>query len=179
MSMSQNGDVKLTHTSEGGDVEITSGLIEMSGGLETAVYISMFGGNEDDTTWWGNLDETEASRKLESETQKLLKALPLTTGNMLRVEEAVLRDIKWLTEGGIASSITVEVRLPDLNVLQIDISISAYGEETDFQFVENWKSTTVPVPEGIGSVSIDSATEIWLEDGTPLWLEDSTPLLLG
>ncbi|GAG06443.1 unnamed protein product, partial [marine sediment metagenome] len=62
-----NGDILLLSTKDGGDINIESGLIEMTAGFETAVYLSLFGGNiEDDgteatksKTWWGNLLETD------------------------------------------------------------------------------------------------------------------------
>ena len=44
----QQGDVKLIQTNDDGDINIINGVTEMSGGLETTVYLALFGGNEDD-----------------------------------------------------------------------------------------------------------------------------------
>ena len=90
--MTQQGDVSLRQTDDGGEITVVNGVVEMSGGLETAVYLSLFGGNEDDDgradnpqTWWGNLAENEPERQYRSETQHLLQALPATTGTLIRV----------------------------------------------------------------------------------------------
>jgi hypothetical protein len=70
----------------------------MSGGLETSAYLSLFGGNEDDAglsdktmQWWGNVG-AEQAKQYRSETQNLLKSLPLTSSNLLRVEAAAGRE---------------------------------------------------------------------------------------
>jgi len=63
--MSQQGDVKLFQTTDDGDIYVVNGIVEMSGGLETSAYLSLFGGNEDDDgsdgspfSWWANLRRT-------------------------------------------------------------------------------------------------------------------------
>ena len=147
--MSQQGDVLLFQTNDDGDIIVTGGIVEMTGDFQTAAYLSLFGGNEDDDgrqdhpkTWWGNLSEIDPAEKYISETQNLLQALPATSSNLRRVEAAVKRDLQWFLDKNIASSIDVETSIPDLNRLKIVISIQANGEETDFTFVENWKAAT-------------------------------------
>ena len=55
------GDVILRQTQNDGDICVTGGLVAMDGGLSTAAYLSLFGGNFSDdgsqdnpSTWWGN-----------------------------------------------------------------------------------------------------------------------------
>ena len=122
----QQGDVKLFQTNNDGDIIVTNGLVEMNGGLETSAYLSLFGGNEDDTgidvsvdTWWGNLDETEPTRKYRSETQNLLQSIPATSSNLRRVEDAARRDLAWFVSEDVASSVTVEATIPALNSLKL------------------------------------------------------------
>lgn len=142
----QQGDVKLFQTDDDGEISVNDGIVEMSGGLETAAYLSMFGGNEDDDgrednpyNWWANLDETETAKQFRSETQNILQSIPATTGNLLRVEDAVNRDLAWFLENNVASSVTVSVGMPAVNRIKITIDIEANGEESSFDFVENWK----------------------------------------
>lgn len=144
--MSQQGDVLLYQTNDGGEINVVGGVIEMSGGLETALYLSMFGGNEDCSgretcpfTWWANRDEIDPALKYVSETQFLLKELPATTGNLGRIEEAVKRDTKWLIDKKAASSITILVTIPAINSIKITVDIEAQGLQSSFDFVENWK----------------------------------------
>lgn len=142
----QQGDVKLTQTPDGGEISIKNGIMQMSGGLETAVYLSLFGGNEDDDgrdqnphTWWGNRIETTAARKYVSETQHLLQALSATTGNLRRIEDAVKRDLAWLESENVASDVSVSVSMTGVNRINIAVSLAAYGNESQFEFAENWK----------------------------------------
>ena len=143
----QQGDILLYQTADDGEINVSNGVVEMSGGLQTAVYLSLFGGNEDDDglesnarNWWGNFDETETSRRYRSETQNLLQSIPLTSGNLLKVRDAVRRDLNWLLEEQVASSIGITVSIPGLNKIAIAVDISAVGAESRFEFIENWNA---------------------------------------
>lgn len=145
--MDQQGDVLLFQTDDDGDIVVELGIVEFSGGLGTAAYLSLFGGNEDDDgraannlTWWGNIDEIEPDRKYRSETQNLLRSIPAVSRNLLRIQDAALRDLQWMLDRDVASSINVVATIPGLNRVDIEIRIEAVGEETRFKFTENWKA---------------------------------------
>ena len=145
--MSQQGDILLFQTVDDGDINVSGGLVEMSGGLDTAAYLSLFGGNEDDDgrknsseTWWANLNETETTRRYRSETQNLLQAIPAVPANLRRIEDAVRRDLAWMLNTNTASSVAVAATMPGLNKVAIAVTIEAIGEESSFEFVENWKA---------------------------------------
>lgn len=147
--MAQQGDINLFQTDDNGEITVTGGIVDMTGGFETAAYLSLFGGNEDDngsqdngSTWWGNLHEVDPVLKYISETQNLLQALAATSSNLLRVEEAAKRDLQWFLDKKIASSVEVEATIPGINRLQIVVTIEAVGEESQFTFVENWRAMT-------------------------------------
>jgi phage gp46-like protein len=141
----QQGDVLLQQTLSDGEITLANGLITMTGGLETAAYLSLFGGNKadaggDDTAqaWWGNLLDSPGPRRQRSETQHIIDGLPATTANLIRVQTAAERDLAWLVPEGLASRITVAVSMPAVRRVQIDITIqTAAGSET-LRFVENW-----------------------------------------
>lgn len=143
----QEGDVKLFQTDDEGEITVENGLVEMSGGLETAAYLSLFGGNEDDdgrannpANWWANLDEVDPMREYHGESQNLLQALPATTGNLRRIEDAARRDLAWLLDSGVASSVLVSASIPGINKIKLTIDIEAVGQASSFEFVENWKA---------------------------------------
>ncbi len=142
----QEGDVKLFQTDNDGEISVVNGVTEMSGGLDTATYLSLFGGNEQDdglsesATWWGNLDEQDPAFRYKSETQFLLRSIPATTGNLLRIEEAARRDLNWLLNKSVASSVDISVGIPALNRVYIGIKIQADGDEIEFEFTANWKA---------------------------------------
>jgi len=143
----QQGDVKLFQTDNEGEINVRDGLVQMGGGLETAAYLSLFGGNEDDDglaennkTWWGNLDEIDPARQYRSETQNLLRAIPATSGNLRRIEDAAARDLAWFIAERVASSVSVSASIPGVNRIKLTVDIEADGDESRFEFVENWKA---------------------------------------
>lgn len=140
----QQGDILLFQTNDGGEMDVATGIVEMSGGLQTAAYLSLFGGNEDDAggsdlsaTWWANLDEARPERKYRSETQNVLQALPSSPGNLKRVEDAAGRDLSWMVGQKVAASVTVSASMPGLNKIKLTINID--GDLT-VEFLENWKA---------------------------------------
>ena len=133
----QQGDILLYQTDDDGEINVENGLVEMAGGLQTAAYLSMFGGSETDIEWWGNIDELLDARKYTSETQILLKSIPSTTGNLNRIKSAVERDLAWMVTDGAATEIAVEVTMPGLN--QVLITIDIDGDES-LEFLENWNA---------------------------------------
>lgn len=145
--MTQQGDINLFQTNDDGDMIVENGVVEMIGGFGTAAYLSLFGGNEDDDgrdnnpfKWWGNLDEVDPAERYVSETQNLLQALAATSANLRRVEDAAKRDLQWFLDKNIASSVDVVATIPAINRLKLVVSIEANGEESQFEFVENWKA---------------------------------------
>lgn len=142
----QSGDVLLFQEDDGGTIDIESGLVLMTCGFETAAYLSMFGGDdEDDGTsdsavqYWGNLLTTEPSEQYRSETAFLLQTLPLTSANLLRLQDAAERDLQWFLDDSIASEVTVVVTATELNRVNFDITIAAIGEQSNFTFTQNWE----------------------------------------
>lgn len=142
-------DVLLFQTPDNGEIEIEGGLVTLTPGLDTAAYLSLFGGNWKDDgsqnnrqTWWGNLGEQDPSRGYRSETQYLLGTIPATSRNLRRVEDAATRDLQWLLDEAIASSLTVSASLIGLNRVKIEIIIRAEGDESQFNYTENWRAST-------------------------------------
>lgn len=124
-------DPLLRQTNDGGEITVEGGLVLMSDGLETAAYLSLFGGNDDDAgdgasaalQWWGNLDEVEPAGVYRSETQNLMRGLPAVPSNLRRFEQAGGRDLAWLVESRNVRSVTVSARIPALNRVQLDVVI--------------------------------------------------------
>lgn len=145
--MTQQGEVDLYQTDDGGEITFTNGLITMGGGLNAAAYLSMFGGNFDDdgtTTdslqWWGNLSETETAKQYRSETEYVLNSLSVTTSNLLLIEAAAERDLAWLVSEGVADSVEVTASMPGLNKVSLTVEITAQGEASEYTYIENWRA---------------------------------------
>ena len=139
----QQGDVRLFQTNDNGNISVDGGIVAMDGGLNTSVYLSLFGGNYDDSgaaddiQWWGNIDETVTDSKQRSETQFLLHSIPAIPANLLRIKDAVNRDLAWMISSKAAESINVLVSMPGVNL--VDIMITINGNDT-LKFSENWRS---------------------------------------
>jgi len=122
-------DVYIYDTIDGGNIEIINGDITLGEGVASAVYLSLWGGNEDDPklgddlshTWWGNGLETDPVYQYRSRTQYLLKSIPAVTANLARIKSAVELDLEWLADGGWIDNLIVDVGIPQINWVNIRI----------------------------------------------------------
>jgi phage gp46-like protein len=137
-------DVHLFHTDDGGEVTITNGTMLMKRvAIEAAAYLSLFGGNENDRgisaddhlSWWGNVGESE-ERRYRSETQALLRALPLIPASLRKVEGAATRDLEWMVTTGVATDVRATATMPALNTIKLVVEIDVNGETIQLEFEE-------------------------------------------
>lgn len=147
MAAEQQGDVLLYQTNDNGDINVVGGLVALSGGLETAAYLSLFGGNEQDDgradnplQYWGNLNETEAEKQYRSETQYLLRSIPAIPANLRRIEDAAERDLAWMVSARAATSVSVSASMPGRNKVRLAVTINAEGDPANLEYIENWKA---------------------------------------
>ena len=148
-------DVRLFHTNDGGEVDLvpdgTYTDLILDTGLETAAYLSLFGGNERDPgspfddldpdvgrqQWWGNLNESGAVAQ-RSETAHLLRSLPATTYNLVKVEQAAERDLAWFVTEDVASEVAATATLTSVNTVLIQTRIVVDKQEFAFAFAAIW-----------------------------------------
>lgn len=142
--INQQGDVKLYQTNNDGEIDINNGIVTMSSDLKTTVYLSLFGGNENDDGsaksnlfWWGNLTESNRlERQYRSKTQYILKSLPFSTANLKKLEDAIRIDLAWMLEQKIISSLKITLQVLDVTRLHIIIDIIVQGQEFQIFFTE-------------------------------------------
>lgn len=141
------GDVLIFQTIDGGEINIEGGVTQLTGGFETAFYLSLFGGNEDDDgsegnvkNWWGNLVEEDPILHYRSRTQNILRGLPMTSGNLIRIEDAANLDLKWMLDIGAVEQITVSASITSERKLKIEIEHVANGENITTVFLINWQA---------------------------------------
>lgn len=126
---------------DGGNVEFVNGTVTTEDGLATSAYLSLFGGNEDDEglagdtskQWWGNVEEADETRRYRSETQALLRSMPLVPANLRRAEDAAVRDLAWM-QTVLGASVAARATMPALNVLGLQIAIELNGSIYRFTF---------------------------------------------
>jgi phage gp46-like protein len=134
-------DVLLRQVDGGGEIFIEAGLLLLSEGLETAAFLSLFGGNDQDSgdsksdqQWWPNLSETIPSRCYRSETGFLLKSLPAVPANLRRVEQAAGRDLAWMQTDGLVKSINVTATIPALNKVVVNVTLVTLTKQIQLSF---------------------------------------------
>lgn len=143
-------DVLLRNFDDGGDIEYINGQVTLSDGLESTVYLSLFGGNERDSglgaddslQWWGNLSETLEENQYRSQLQHLVASLPIVPANLRRIEDAAAVDLEWMVSTKLADFIQVTASMPGLNTVRLDITIRIVDEEFRFSFTESSGLTT-------------------------------------
>jgi phage gp46-like protein len=130
-------DVLHFQTLNDGDIDINGGIVQLSDGLETAVYLSLFGGNEADDGlpdnpfgWWGNEGE-DVEKRMVSRLQNLMDSLPSTSANLKRLNDAAKADLAWLPT---RYELDVSASITGLNKVLLVISIN----DQTFQFTEEW-----------------------------------------
>lgn len=130
--MNHEGDVKIISTLDGGEINFNSGIIEMTQGFDSIVYLLLFGGNiGDDGTkatekleWWGNKIETNnPERKIHSRFQNLITGLPATPANLKRLTEAARQDLSVLQSEKICDTIDILLTIPQKNMVDIEIRL--------------------------------------------------------
>lgn len=146
--MQQQGDVVLYQSINDGEIEVEGGIVTMDGGLQTAAYLSLFGGNEQDDgrednrlAWWGNSIGTDPQEAQVSRVQYLLRSIATTSANLRRIEDAAKDDLAWFVELGVATEVGVVASIPGPERVKLVVSITYQGEEINFEFVENWKAS--------------------------------------
>jgi hypothetical protein len=75
---------------------------------------------------------------MHSELQHVLRDLPATSNNLLRVEESARRDIQWMLDEGLAVEVRVTASLLGVDWVGIAAVIVIYGEEFAVAFQTSW-----------------------------------------
>lgn len=120
-------DVLLKQTLDGGDVELVGGILATTDGFETACYLSLFGGNEEDSgrteddlkQWWGNFTDPNATEHQRSETQHVLRSQPIASALIRALQIAAERDLAWMVDTGYARSVSATATIPERNRVRL------------------------------------------------------------
>jgi len=140
----------------GGSLLLRSYEIVQTNSLAILAYLLMFGGNVNEITkkenspaelsidWWGNKKIDNSSKWINSETEKFIRGIALTSRNRSLIEQTVKRDVKSLEEFG---KITVDVTYPELNRLKILITIKEPSAKNSTSLALVWDSTKNEVIE--------------------------------
>ena len=130
------GDVLLISTPDGADIVLENGLIKDCRNFDSAVLLSLMGGNDEDLnrrpkeTWWGNLVEgTQESEWISSEFGAMVKGFPLTSGNLRKAKDACKRDLNWIMSEGGADDISVVLAAESSQRVKLDVEVTQDGSK--------------------------------------------------
>lgn len=144
----QRGDVRLFQTLDDGELTVNNGIVEMTQGLETMIYLVLFGGNIEDSgtaatenkQFWGNRLELDPVKHYRSQTQFILESLPPGVANLRQLEAAVKLDLNVFIAEGIANAVDAVATIPEFGLVHVMAQITALGQEQQFTFTQNWKA---------------------------------------
>lgn len=158
-------DLKIVETYDGGDVVKTTKDLKIIYGLSNMPYLALFGGcveastpteriaSEQNFDWWGNdlLMRDNRGLQFNSETERALKNIPLTSAGRQLIEQAVIRDLQHMKE---LARIGVSVVIIATDVVRIGIRVEEPDnlEQRDFIFI--WDATRGELVEDLPSRTI-------------------------
>lgn len=122
-------DVLLFQTPDDGDIEVVNGVVTLTELPGSAAYISLFGGNQDGSAWW-------ADEGMTGLTQQLLDELPPTSGNLLRLADAMSTDLAWMKAPPYGWKVSTSAFIPALNRVTLVADING----TAYQFTQEWNA---------------------------------------
>jgi phage gp46-like protein len=141
----QVGDILLFHSSEDcGDIIEEGGIVQMTQGFDTMVYLVLMGGNEEDDgsesteklQWWGNEGEPEERKYRGKFNAKIRGGKPITSAFIREVEEAGIEDLETaFVQSGLAKSVEFSCSAPSAKRLNVSGKILLLsGDERSFNF---------------------------------------------
>lgn len=132
-------DLYLNPTADGGELIIENGKPQMTSGLETAVYLSLF-----TRSWWGNAFGT-TSEKHTSKIPEIMESQLLNIQTKLDIIEEAKSVLKWMLDDGLADEITVTAEINKPGVLYLAVKLSQPEEKDNetFKYALNWSAQEV------------------------------------
>ncbi len=127
-----NWDLSLIETQNGGDLQLNGSDLAVVFGIENMPYLAMFGGNIEQSTgvdkvadskdWWGNdlFMKADIAIQFNSLTERIINNTALTSGGRIVIENAILKDLEFLSEQAVVS---VEVLIEGVDRLKVNIRV--------------------------------------------------------
>lgn len=140
----------LYEDGNGGQLVLRNNEIIQSSSLATLAYIAMFGGNIEAETqkenapgelkfdWWGNDSNKPSTTWINSQTERTLRGIDLSSSSLFAIQQAVENDVKQLDEFG---DVIVDVTFPGLNKIKIVITITEPSIKKNTRLSLVWDAT--------------------------------------
>lgn len=166
-------DLELVETGNGGDLVKKPKDLSVIEGFENMIYLALFGGNvEQDTPtrriesaqafdFWGNnlFLPQDQSRQFNSQTERALHSVPLTSSGRLQILNAVKADLKFMKP---FANVASDVIIYATDKVAIGIKLEQPDNLQAKEFIYIWDATrkelTVIPDIGGGTIPIIAGT---------------------
>ena len=108
------GDPRIVIDEDGADLEIQAGQPVMDRGIENSVLLSLFTASD----WVGNTLVEKPTQKFGGKFLNAVKQ-PINATALTDIRNAVLSDLNWMIETGLAEDIDVQVTNPQATKLKV------------------------------------------------------------
>lgn len=125
-------DISIYESKDGGELYILNDDLSATNCISNQVYLALWGGNiQENTTeqtnkqairndWWGN-DLMAPSNQFNSNTERILRDIVITSAGISIVENAIKKDLSFLDE---YYDIEINVVMVNHNRIEIDIDLA-------------------------------------------------------
>lgn len=145
-------DPEIVETGSGGDMLPKGNDLSVIFGFENMPYLALFGGNVAQSTpvtrvpaqqaadWWGNalFMPADPGMQFNSETERMLHSVPLTSAGRLRIEGAIKKDLEFMSAW---ATIMVSTQIIATDRLRIAIGIKRPDNLQQREFIYIWDAT--------------------------------------
>ena len=145
-------DLQVIETGNGGDVVKNAKDLSMFEGFQNMPYLAMFGGNIEQSTpqkrnlseqafdWWGNnlLFPNDKSVQFNSETERAINTIPLTSAGRGLIENAIRKDLDFLKD---FINVDVQVSITATDRIEWLITLTKPNNLQSTAFVYIWDAT--------------------------------------
>jgi len=145
-------DLQVIETGNGGDLLLKGIDLSQVEGFENMIYIGLFGGNVAMSTtkerapsemaydWWGNtlLMPNLPTQQFNSQTERTLNTVALTSGNLIYIQNAVNADLEFMQP---FAKVTVNVAIIGVDKVRLQILVKEPNNLADKEFLFIWDGT--------------------------------------
>jgi phage gp46-like protein len=126
MSRRYEGDPKMTLDEEGSALTFRGGQPVMDGGIENAIFISLF----TKPGWSGNFLIQDPNKQVGSNFENTLEQ-SITVSSLNEMRDGAEKALKWMVDSGLTSRVTAAVTNPSSNRVQVVILVEYPGKDLD------------------------------------------------
>lgn len=136
-------DIYLKPTESGEDIIVSAGMPQMTGGLDNAIYLSLF-----ISDFWAN-DLNDPNDTYNSTIPDIIGRGVLSNKVRLDIIAEAERVLQWLIEAGIVESIEVDAEIPAVGTLYLSVKSNEPQRTINFKYGINWDDQKVTVEESL------------------------------